>query len=227
MIQYFSQLKRRRKGFMSTYILSSIFTNGFNDEIARHLQNLLKNKKRFAFIASEFEREHEKTDMYFQYFLRCFADIGILFEDAYIIDGRMEKEDIKKRVKEADAIWLSGGDTPTEYKYLLKYDLIGIIKNHTGIVIGMSAGAINLAKMSLCTLACGHIKQEIYNGIGCVDFSVEPHFVKSKISNELLELSQKYLIYGLCDNSIIIVTDNNIEFVGEVYRIQFGAIQRV
>ena len=130
---------------MSTYILSSLFANGFNDEVARHLQKLIKNKKRFAFIPSEFEREHEKTDTYFQYFLRCFADIGILFEYAYIIDGRMEKEDIRKRVKEADVIWLSG----------------------------------------------------------------------------------KYLIYGLCDNSIIIVTDNNIEFIGEAYRIQFGSIQRV
>ena len=46
---------------MSSYILRSLFANGFNDEVASHLQKLIKNKKRFAFIASEFEREHEKT----------------------------------------------------------------------------------------------------------------------------------------------------------------------
>ena len=43
---------------------------------------------------------------------------------------------------------------------------------------------------------------------------------------DVIWLSGKYLIYGLWDNSIIIVTDNNIEFIGEVYRIQFGSIKQ-
>ncbi len=106
----------------------------------------------------------------------------------------------RKLTAEADVIWLSGGDTPTQFCYLKKYGLDAVIKKHDGVIIGMSAGSINLAKTSICTLPCEHSRQEIYNGLGCVDISVEPHFVASEASDELIDLSKKYTIYGLCDD---------------------------
>lgn len=39
---------------MSTYILTSMFTNGLNDEAAEQFQKLITKRDRFAFIASEF-----------------------------------------------------------------------------------------------------------------------------------------------------------------------------
>ena len=185
---------------MSIYILTSWFPNGFNNEIAQLMKKSIKRRTKFAFIASEFEKNHEKTDQYFKEILGLFQNIGIDFEKSYVVDGRMEKEVAKDIVRSADVIWLAGGDTPTEYQYLLKYELIDILREHSGVIIGMSAGSINLTKMAICTLACGHDKQEIYEGIGCVEFSVEPHFDRNKVSKELLELSKQYIIYGFCIN---------------------------
>ena len=212
---------------MSIYILTSWFPNGFNNEIAQLMKKFIKRRTKFAFIASEFEKNHEETDQYFKEILELFQNIGIDFEKSYVVDGRMEKEMAKDVVRSADVIWLSGGDTPTEYQYLLKYELIDILREHSGVIIGMSAGSINLTKMAICTLACGHDKQEMYEGIGCVGFSVEPHFNVNKVSKELLELSKQYIIYGLCDESLILCEGKTIIFLGEVYQIIDGTVKQI
>ena len=212
---------------MSTYILTSMFHNGFNDKATKVFRQEIAGCKSLAFIASEFENGYEKTDYYFRFFLKMFEDINIHFKKAYVVDGRMTIGEIQKAVSEADVIWLSGGDTPTQFAYFQKYGLDKIIKQHNGVVIGMSAGSINLAETSICTLACGHYKQEIYHGLGCVNISVEPHFVRSRLSKEVVELSNTYVIYGLCDESLIVCKMKKIEFIGEVYKINHGKIVQI
>ena len=44
---------------MSIYILTSWFPNGFNNEIAQLMKKFIKRRTKFAFIASEFEKNHE------------------------------------------------------------------------------------------------------------------------------------------------------------------------
>ena len=212
---------------MGTYILTSMFPNGLNEQTAAIFRAKISKRKKFAFVASEFQKNHEKTDKYFRSFLNMFEDAGIFFEEKCVVDGRMSVEKAQRSVAEADVIWLSGGDTPVAFRYLQEYGLDAIIKRHSGVVIGMSAGAINLAETAICTLSCGHDKQEIYNGLGCVDISVEPHFIRREISSELLDLSAKYTIYGLCDNSFIFCSGENIEYYGEIYRISYGKVEAV
>lgn len=211
---------------MSTYILTSMFNNGFNEAFVDILQKL-NVKGKFTFVASEFEKIHEKTDKYFHFFLDMFEKAGIHFDEACVVDGRMEKEQAQNSVREADVVWISGGDTPTEFRYLKEYGLDSIIKEHTGVIIGMSAGSINLAKTAICTLSCGHYEQEIYDGLGCVDISVEPHFVRENLTDELIELSKKHTIYGLCDESFIVCSKGKIEFYGEVYKIGQGFVETI
>ena len=136
----------------------------------------------------------------------------------------MTAEEAQSAVAKADVVWLSGGDTPTQFAYFKKYGLDTIIKEHQGVIIGMSAGTLNLTKTVICTLSCGHYKQEIYEGLGCVDISIEPHFVRDEVSNEVLELSKEYVIYGLCDDGIIVFEDGETQFIGEVYKISNGIV---
>lgn len=212
---------------MSTYILTSMFPKGFNEQTTEVFRQKINKRNKFAFVASEFEKIHEKTDNYFHLFLNMFERVGIHFEEAYVVDGRMSVDEAQKKVAAADVVWLSGGDTPTQFQYLKKYGLDTVIKQHDGIIIGMSAGSINLAKISICTLTCEHYKQEIYNGLGCVDVSVEPHFVRNEVSKELIDLSKKYTIYGLCDDSIIVCSGKTIEFYGEIYKLTNGNIEEI
>lgn len=103
---------------MSIYILTSMFSNGLNSEQSELLRSLLTERRKFAFIASEFEKMHEKTDNYFRFFLKMFQESGISFDEACVVDGRMSVADAQNTVKEADVVWLSGGNTPVEFAYL-------------------------------------------------------------------------------------------------------------
>jgi len=211
---------------MSTYILTSMFPNGFM-QVAKVFQQKIEKRDKFAFVASEFELLHEKTDKYFRIFLDLFENAGIHFEEAYVVDGRMSTTEAQNTVAEADVVWLSGGDTPTQFGYFQKYGLVKVLQEHEGVIIGMSAGSINMARTSICTLSCGHRKQEIYSGLGCVDVSVEPHFVRENVSDELIELSKVYIIYGLCDDALIVCSGETIEFYGEVYKLSQGIVERI
>ncbi len=212
---------------MSTYILTSMFPNGFHAQAAEVFRQKISKRNKFAFVASEFEHLHEKTDKYFHFFLNMFENVGIHFEEAYVVDGRMNAEQAQKKVAEADMIWLSGGDTPTQFGYFQKYGLDRALREHDGVMIGMSAGTINMAKTAICTSSCGHYKQEIYSGLGCVDISVEPHFVRDNVSEELLALSEEYTIYGLCDDGLIVCSGEKVEFYGEVYRISHETVEKI
>lgn len=212
---------------MSTYILASMFPNGFPVEIAKSLQQIITKRNAFAFVASEFEKMQEVTDEYFAYFINMFHEQGIHFEKEYVVDGRITFKQAQEAVEKADVIWLSGGNTPVEFKYLKKYGLDKVIKQHQGVIIGLSAGAINMAETAICTLSCQHEKQEVYSGLGCVDISVEPHFVRNQITDEVINLSKNYTMYGLCDNGMIVCKDNKKYFFGEVYKIENGKVERI
>lgn len=58
---------------MGLYILTSMFHNGFSDDTAELLRQRIVRRKHFAFVASEFEKLHEKTDDYFKLFLNIFG----------------------------------------------------------------------------------------------------------------------------------------------------------
>lgn len=212
---------------MSTYILTSMFPNGFGKEIAKLFQRKIVQRNSFAFIASEFEKMHDRTDKYFHFFYQMFEDVGIHFKESYAVDARLSAEEAQKIVETADVVWLSGGDTPTEFHYLQKYGLDKVIKQHCGVIIGMSAGSINLADTAICTQSCGHDEQMIYPGLGCVHLSVEPHFVRNEVSHEVLELSHQYVIYGLRDESVIVCENGHTDFYGEIYKIEGGTIEQI
>lgn len=208
-------------------ILTSGFSNGFTDDFSRLLKTYIKTCMNFVFVASEFENIHERTDWYCNHFLKMFSDCGITFGSVNVIDSRMSRETAQDTVRNADVLWLSGGDTPTQFSYLKSYALIPYIREQKGVIIGMSAGSINMGKTAVCTLTCGHDKLEIYEALGLVEFSVEPHLDKDNITDELLVLSEKHQLYGICDDGAIICTENNTSYIGDVFLIANRHVTRV
>lgn len=57
-----------------------------------------------------------------------------------MVDGRMTVEEAQRAVAEADVVWLSGGNAPAQRQYFQKYGLENLIREHSGVIIGMSAG---------------------------------------------------------------------------------------
>lgn len=208
-------------------ILTSGFPNGFTDDFGSLLKVHIKSGMDFVFVASEFENTHKKTDWYCNQFLQMFSDCGLTFGSVVVVDSRMPEKVAQDIIRKADVLWLAGGDTPTQFGYLNSYGLIPCIREHKGVIIGMSAGSINMAKVAICTLTCGHHELAIYEGLGLVEFSVEPHFDKDNLTEELLMLSETYPLYGITDGSAIICTDDNTLYLGDVFRIDNGQVTQV
>lgn len=208
-------------------ILTSGFPNGFPNYFSRLLKTYIKEDMNFVFVASEFENIFEKTDWYCNHFIKMFSNDGITFDSVKVIDGRMSKETAQDMVRKADVLWLAGGDTPTQFAYLKSYGLISCIREQRGVIVGMSAGSINMTKTAVCTITCEHDELKIYEALGLVEFSIEPHFDRDNITEELLMLSEKYPMYGICDDGAIICTEDNTLFIGDVFLIDNGHVTRV
>lgn len=223
----FSRTKGRDENDMAIRILTSHFDNGFPQDFSARLKSIINSREKFVFVASEFYGDPAKTDRYFHLFLNMFSDVGITFVDARVVDGRMSKEQVQKEIVSADVIWLAGGDTVAQYRYFKEFEIIPHIKNTDSVVIGMSAGAINMAETAICSIASGHKSQAFYNALNLVNISVEPHFDPNNISQELLLISQKYPLVGLCDNSVIIEEKGKYELFGQIFLIKNEKIKPI
>lgn len=223
----FSGTRERDKNGMAIRILTSHFDNGFPQDYSERLKSIIDNRDKFVFVASEFYGDPVKTDRYFHLFLNMFSEVGITFVNACVVDGRMSKEQAQKEIVSADVIWLAGGDTVAQYRYFKAFEIIPHIKNTDAVVIGMSAGAINMAKTAICSIASGHESQAVYNALNLVNISIEPHFDPNNISQELLSLSKKYPLVGLCDNSIIIEEEGKYELFGKIFWIENQEIKPI
>lgn len=208
-------------------ILTSGFSEGFPEDLCNVLKTYIKSGSNFVFVASEFENIFEKTDWYCEQFIKMFSECGIIFDDVKVIDNRLSRETAQTTVETADVIWLAGGDTPTQFGYIESYGLIPYLREHKGVIIGMSAGSINMAKIAVCTLTCEHSELVIYEALGLVDFSVEPHLDKSNITEELLSLSEKYPLYGICDDGAIVCTEDETLYIGDVFLIENGHVNQI
>ena len=150
-------------------------------------------------------------------------ETGVHFEDACVVDGRMNADKAQKVVSEADVVWLAGGDPAAQYAYLVEYGLDEVLRQYQGVIIGMRAGSINLAKTAICT----HHAFSIYDALGCVDISVVPHFDRNKITDALIQFSKEHTIYGLCDDSVIVCADEKTAFYGDIYKLSNGIIEQL
>ena len=75
---------------MSTYVLTSMFPDGIHGKNRELFQTLVTQRKSFAFVASEFEKDHGTTDCYFHLFLNMLKKaefilkIRMLLTDAWM-----------------------------------------------------------------------------------------------------------------------------------------------
>ncbi len=214
---------------MGTYVLTSLFPDGLCPWQTDLFANVLTARKHFAFVASDFDSDYEKNDIFFRLILEMFSQADIRFDSSCVVDGRMSAAEAQETISCADVVWLAGGDTLTQFGSLVKYGLIDVIRRHEGVVIGMSAGTLNMAKTTvLYDPPYGQTTAVIYDGIGCVDITADPHFEPDNVSEDILAASEHHVIYGLCDNGIILRrSDGSTEFHGEVYRLSNRRLERI
>lgn len=211
---------------MATYVLTSMYEKEFSPEIVKMLKSQIKGRQSIVCIASDFN-SYKMTDYFWSIFYDMFCNAGLEFENSIVIDSRMTPEMAKEYIKNADVVWISGGDTPTEYKYIKEYGLDEVLEEYDGLVIGMSAGTLNLAQTVICPICNGHDEQVIYDGLGLVDITVISHYDMKEVPQEIIELSMKHEIYLMEDGSHILCNENGNCYYGNIICVNKGETRTV
>jgi dipeptidase E/cyanophycinase len=100
--------------------------------------------------------------------------------------------------------------------------LDGAIRNANAAVLGVSAGAINMAKYSLDTKE----SPVPYDGLDLADITVKPHFMvdDQQVLSTLLQISMGLPICAMEDDSAIFVVGDHISYTGQIHWVSMGEI---
>ena len=204
---------------------------GFSDEIVVRLRKDLEGKKKVAFIASS-PKSYDKNDLFvngnndnivgMKNHLKKVMDI----EDITIIDERISNEDGKNAILNADVVYLLGGDPFTQLEYIKTNNYDDTLKEYDGIILGTSAGAMNMSEKGYYSKDEDYPDSFFYDAMGMTDITIDPHF---EIDNEeqIKEaeiFSKEHIIVGLPNSSAIRIEDKQIEYIGKCYIFENGTM---
>lgn len=190
-----------------------------NNNFLKNMKESINDYNKFVIIASDADN-YEQNDYYLKLDMDVLAMSGINFKENVVLDNR-NKDDIVNVLKNSSLIFLSGGDTLKQNIFFNEINLKEYIKNIDACVVGISAGAINSAKIVFNSPEEEKdlTNPSILEGLGLTTINVEPHFDCDKISkiqmDAILKESNNRVIYGLPDKSYIF----NNKVYGKCYRV--------
>lgn len=165
--------------------------------------------------------------------LSWLAHEGIQFEEYHRIHSQVSMEEAHTLLQNASVIFLLGGDTLEQNRFLADYGLAKEIRKSEAVVLGASAGAINMSAKWLCSRNFGYEVEEssVYDGVGLDDFSVLSHFDLENnmdmVQKELSHLSKEMNIYASNKDCGIRVNGEKIDIFGDVYLISHAEIRKL
>ena len=197
------------------------FPNGFPRNVAGRLREELAQLDSLVMIASEVSR-HEKVDRYASQWRGWFEDIGLSFGEYHTIDDRTEPTRAVQLAMQASCIVLMGGDPEQQIRFLLKTGLDEALYQTNAAILGLSAGAVNMAVRSLRIWSSEPPRE----GLGLANITIYPHFDltdQEKLSL-LLRASEELPICAMEDDSAIFVAGDRVSSMGEIRWIHRGKI---
>lgn len=214
--------------FMNTHYYLGWFNNYFPKNLSRALQEDTTNRKSLVMIGSDpvFEDAGATEQSWLD-------QAGIIFDEYHLLNYRVQKEDAQSLIQNASVIFLLGGDTLKQNAFLMEYELADSIKESKAVVMGASAGAINMSAKWLCSKNFGYRveKSSVYDGIGLDDFSILSHFDLENnialVQSELSPLSEEMNVYVSNKDCAVRVKENKIDILGDVYVISHSKIQKL
>lgn len=205
------------------------------NNIMTELKQDLKSTNSIVYIASD-ANNYEDTDIHSQSLFEALKLSGITFHNYYILDDR-NKVRAKELILNASLVFLCGGDTYTQSLLLSEINLKDILKEYNGIVLGQSAGALNMAEnVFSAPEEIIWAKPTKFTGLGLTNINIEPHFILDESVldadrlNErkcVIEESYNRDIYALEDKSHIRINGDEVTLHGNIYLIKKGEITKV
>ena len=174
---------------MKLFITSSPFVDGADCAIMDTQNGLVERLKRSLppycrclYICSSPDRR-DLNCAYGADIFQIFAQVGMPFSHYAVLDGDNVYE-AKKLVMESDLIVLAGGHVPTQNAFFHKIRLPQILKDYDGVVLGISAGSMNMAETVYAQPEepgeSGPDYSRFIPGLGLTDIQICPHYQKVK-----------------------------------------------
>lgn len=196
---------------MIKYLFSNVDkVNGFNEQQIKYLSIDLKTCKSILFVPGDYDKE--KYIIYKDKIINWLKSIEVSFSECYFTG-------LDDELKSYDVIFLMGGNPINQIEIINKINLKNII-NKAKVVIGVSAGAINLSEEAIYYNDYSE-KIEMYDGIGLTDINVYPHFdiTNKDFVEEVKMVSRLKSLIALPNNSFIKIDDKQIEFIGDSFKV--------
>lgn len=214
---------------MKTHYYLGWFNAFFPENLGRVLQEDIIDRKSIAMISSNpFNYEDDGSTE------RSWLDqAGIMFDEYHLINYRVQKEDAQTLIQNASVIFLLGGNTIKQNGFLMEYELSDFIKKSRAVVMGASAGAINMSAKWICSKNFGYKVEisSVYDGIGLDDFSVLSHYDLENnialVQGELSPLLEEMNIYVSNKDCAVRVKGEKIDILGNVYLFSQSNIKKL
>ena len=193
----------------------------FPRDVAKRLSEELTNRESLVFV-SAWPADYARNDSDAAGMHGMFKECNIPFVRHYVIDNRMEASHAARLIHEASCVFLMGGHPGLQFQLIRNKGLDAAIRDAAAAVLGVSAGAINMAKRSLDTKE----SPVPYDGLGLADITVKPHFEleNQQVLLTLLQISMEMPICAMEDDSAIFVAGSRISYTGQIHWVSKGKI---
>ena len=209
--------------------------NGILTEITSRITSL----NRVVYVAND-PKDTEHNDVSAPPVFEGLRLSGLYFKEKILLDSRNEGE-AESIILGADLVILSGGKVFCQSEFFKRIKLGEILKRFNGIVIGISAGAMNLCKtVANFPEEPSDLEFPLWvDGLGFYDGTIIPHFDGENIlyqfpydeidvvNDYILPMSKGKTFIGLPNFSYIVIDEAGAVMRGAVYSISDGKVKRI
>lgn len=214
---------------MKTHYYLGWFTDFFPENLSKALREDLTERKSLVMISSD--PSDAEVDGAAE---RSWLDqAGISFDEYHLIDSDMQQEDAHSLIRNASAIFLLGGNTLKQNQFLKDFKLAEPIKTSSALVMGASAGAINMSAKWKCSERFGYPvgMDTVCDGLALDPFSVLSHFDLENnmalVQEELSTLSDEMNVYASNKDCALRSKGGKLDILGDVYVVSRSEIRKV
>ena len=199
-------------------LFSGFPTHHFPDAVAQVLRAYLPRQESLVFI-SAWPEEYARNDDDSDGMHGMFAERGMAFADHRVIDRRTSAADAVRLAREADCIFLMGGDITLQMALICDLGLVPELRASRAVILGVSAGAMNMGRYAADVWET----KALCEGIGLTDSVMKGHYTEDAwFIPTLKELSRIHPIVAMEDESAIFVQGNTAWKLGKIHWIDKG-----
>ncbi|MFD3157341.1 Type 1 glutamine amidotransferase-like domain-containing protein [Haloimpatiens sp. FM7330] len=189
---------------------------GFINDVGEEFKSTLKDTNSIVFIPTSPE-DMDKCEKYKKINLEWFREIGIKFDKVKLINSQDNIEIAKNKITESEVVFLMGGNPISQLKFILDKELDKNLKEHKGIIIGVSAGALSICKKCIITKDEDFSENIVLDGINLTNgINVEVHYTNDHDDDiyEIIKEQKLTEIYGIPEDCALKLENGTMKFIG-------------